>query len=194
LIVAYGRRIGIFGRLVNEQDRGIGNAEVQVLVQRANGERTGRATYKLRTRHDGTFRAVLRATVPSQVLAVAYRAHERVAKPTAEASLRLKVKAGLTLRARPGAVHNGQTISFWGRLLGGPIPREGRLLEVQVKHPWGWQTFATVRVRRHGTFRYRRRLRRSFEPITYVFRVRCRAENGYPYETGVSNAVAVRVV
>jgi hypothetical protein len=191
--VPYGSRVVIVGRLVNEEDRGIGHADVQLILRRAGAEGTVLRYEKARTNANGAFRIALRAELPSQLLRLAYKSYANAVKPAAVAPLRLNVRAGLRLHVRPRAVRNGETIVFRGRLLGRPVPSGGRLIEVQVRHPWGWQTFATARARRDGWFRYARTLRRSFMATTYTFRVRCREESGYAYATGVSNVVKVRV-
>jgi hypothetical protein len=188
---SFGRRLLVQGRLTNEDDHGIGNARVEV-VERIVGRKSER-TFVTRTRQDGSVRLTLPRTASSRTLRLFYRSHVGDANATASATLSLLVRAGLSLAATPRAVHNGDSVTFRGRLLGRPLPRRGKLVEVQVRFPSGWRTFATVRTGRNGVFRYRYTFRRTLKPTTYQFRVRARQETGYPYETGTSHAVQVRV-
>jgi hypothetical protein len=88
---------------------------------------------------------------------------------------------------------NGQVLRFEGRLLGRPLPRGGKLVEIRVLLASGWQTFKTTRTDRAGRFTATHRLRRSFLPATYRFRARSREEGAYPYATGTSRVVRVRI-
>jgi hypothetical protein len=178
--------------LVNERDEGISNAVIDVITYGAKGGAPIRRE-RLRTSHDGSFKLILHRAEPSRRLRFAYRSHVGDAQPTSVFDLRLKVRAALSLRVGPRSLRNGDVLTFAGRLLGHPIPRPGKLVEVQVRYPTHWGTFATVRTTRSGAFRYRRRLLHTFQPTVYSFRVRSREESGYPYETGVSRVVRVRV-
>ena len=82
---------------------------------------------------------------------------------------------------------------FRGRLRGLPVPRRGKLVEIQAFDGGRWRTFALPRSHRDGRFRTSYRLRRTFGPRTFRFRARVRREDGYPYELGFSRPVLVRV-
>ncbi len=66
----------------------------------------------------------------------------------ARASVVLRAKARVRLRAVPPAVRAGATVSFRGRLLGGHLPAGGKVVDVQARVGAGWRTFATVRTGR----------------------------------------------
>ena len=112
----------------------------------------------------------------------------------ARASVVLRAKARIRLRAVPPAVRAGATVSFRGRLLGGHLPAGGKVVDVQARVGAGWRTFATVRTGRDGRLRHRHRFTPSSSGRTYRFRVLARRETAYPYEAGASAAVAVRVL
>jgi hypothetical protein len=77
--------------------------------------------------------------------------------------------------------------------MGGWVPRAGKVLELQARTPGGgWVTFGTVRTDRRGRYASRYTFRRG-GPVTYEMRVRSRASGDYPFETGTSRAVRVRV-
>jgi hypothetical protein len=84
-------------------------------------------------------------------------------------------------------------VRFRGRLLGKPIPRRGKLVELQAFDAGRWRVFAQPRARRSGRFRTSYRLQRTFRPRTFRFRARVRPESAYPYALGYSRVVRVRV-
>ena len=135
-----------------------------------------------------------RARGPSRQLFVTYRSHLGDPDAGGRAVLALKVAAGVRLVVRPRHVRNGQAITFRGALLGRPIPASGKLIDMQVKVGRRWQTFATTRARgRRASFDYRYRFTRTTARIIYRFRALARAESAYPYATGASRIVKVRV-
>lgn len=113
----------------------------------------------------------------------------------ATATLRAKVRAGVTLHAEHRVVAPFGRIDLAGRLLGRPVPRRGKVVELQARDRGGkrWITFKTVRSSRKGRFSARHRLRQGFRGVTYEFRAVSRFESGYAYEPGASRAVRVSV-
>ena len=106
--------------------------------------------------------------------------------------MRVNVRAGLTLRATK-RVRRGGRARFRGRLLGKPIPRVGKLIDLQAFDGGRWRTFATTRANRKGRYRASYRFVRTNAPRTFRFRARARREARYPYALGVSKVVRVRV-
>ena len=88
----------------------------------------------------------------------------------------------------------GGAVRFSGRLLGGHVPRAGKLVELQARVGAGWRTFATVRSDRRGRVRHTRRFAPTSAGRTYRIRLRVRREQSYPFETATSRVVAVRVL
>jgi hypothetical protein len=188
----YSRRARLNGRLLDEAGRPISGAEIAVAgqVRRGPVQVVGVA----HTGADGRYRFTLPARSPSRQLFVTYRSHLGDATPVATRALSLKVAAGVRLVVRPGHVRNGQAITFRGSLLGRPVPLSGKLIDMQVKVGRRWQTFATTRARgRRASFVYRYRFTRTNARITYRFRALARAESAYPYATGASRTVKVKV-
>jgi hypothetical protein len=192
LTTRFARRVVVSGRLVNERDQGIGNASLEIASTNAVQGARAIAGHALTTAPDGSFSVTLPVGACSRRIRIAYRSHLGDA-PVAATNVSLRVRAGVRLSIRPRAVHNRQAITLRGRLRGGPVPRGGKLVEMQVRFPTGWRTFATTRANRRGAFRYRYRFLRSYQPVTYRFRARARHESSYPYETGVSPVIPVRV-
>ena len=107
-------------------------------------------------------------------------------------TVKVRTRAGVRLKATRSVLPGGR-VRFRGRLLGKPIPRRGKLVEIQAFDGGRWRTFAQPRSRRNGRFKTSYRLRRTFGPRTFRFRARVRRESGYPYELGRSRTVRVRV-
>jgi hypothetical protein len=185
LTAPYGRRNVIRGRVTSVAGAGIGGARVQ-LVSAIDG-RPGARLDKggARTRRDGRFTLILPADASSRILVLRYRGASR--------TLRLRVRAGVRLTVAPRTSARGRTIAIDGRLVGRPRPASGKVVELQARTARGrWSTFRTVRAARTGRFATRYTFHHS-GPATYLLRARVREADDYPYATGSSRPVRVRV-
>jgi hypothetical protein len=190
----YGVRHVIRGRLTDRAGKSIGNARIELAAtQSAKGARESLDKGGARTRPDGTWTLILPVDVSSRLLRFRYRSHANDTTPAATRTLRLRVRAGVRLSVTPQVAKRGKTIRLAGRLLGRPVPRVGKVLELQARTPGtAWVTFSTVRTRPGGAFTSKYTFRRG-GPVTYELRVRSRASDDYPFDLGVSRAVRVRV-
>jgi 5-hydroxyisourate hydrolase-like protein (transthyretin family) len=183
-----GERVRMRGRLETANGQPIPSAEVQVhwssataaeqLLGAVQTDEEGRFTYASHAGASGVFRFVHGGTplllpVQSQVT--------------------LLVKARSTIRAMPRKVLNGRAVSFSGRLRSLPAPPAGKLVELQVVLSGRWQTFRTTRTDADGRWRVRYRFRRTCGLTRYRFRARLPAEAAYPFVTGRTRAIGVRV-
>ena len=83
---------------------------------------------------------------------------------------------------------------FRGRLKGGRRPAGGVLVELQVRSRGKWRTFAQPRADgRRGAWRYQYRFETVSGGARFRFRARVRRQAGYPYATGHSRPITVRV-
>jgi hypothetical protein len=106
----------------------------------------------------------------------------------------LRVRASTTLRPNRHTVINGEYVTFRGRLKGGWIPPAGTLVELQVYSRGQWRTFAQPRARTaSGRWAYRYRFETVRGRATFRFRARIRRQPDYPFTTGASRAVRVKV-
>jgi hypothetical protein len=144
----------------------------------------------LHTAPDGRFDYATRAD-SSRVVRFLHSATPTVLPATAEVSI--TVPAATSARVRPRNLRNGHAITFSGRLRGLPPPPSGKLVELQVRFPTGWQTFKTIRTDGEGRWSTRYRFSRTRGSVRYRFRARLPREGGYPFDTGVSSSVIVRV-
>jgi hypothetical protein len=164
----------------------VGTGGARVLLYDAA---TGRELRAVTAKADGRF-ALRAPATRSRRLRVAVA--EGPGRFACSRRLVLRVRAGLTLRARPKALRNGERVRLSGRLRGGAIPPKGKLVELQA-FEGGWRTFASLRSDKRGRFATNYRFQRTFSPRTYRFRARARAEAGYPFVLGVSRSARVRV-
>jgi hypothetical protein len=103
------------------------------------------------------------------------------------------VRAPATLAASPRIVSSGSRVRFSGRLRGGHVPRNGKVVELQAFERGRWRTFRTVRSNSKGAFNYRYRFSFRASGTTFPVRARVRADASYPFALGTSNRVRVRV-
>jgi hypothetical protein len=104
-------------------------------------------------------------------------------------------RARLTLRVRPRRVSIGRSIRFSGQLEDGSVPAGGKVLvvEARARRRGRWLKFDLVRAGASGRFRGSYRFT-FLGPGDWRLRVLCEGEAGYPFATGWSNVVRVRVV
>jgi hypothetical protein len=106
----------------------------------------------------------------------------------------LRVRASSSLRPNRRTVINGEYVTFRGRLKGGWIPAAGALVELQVYSRGQWRTFAQPRARAgSGRWAYRYRFETVRGRASFRFRARVRRQPNYPFTTGASRPVRVRV-
>lgn len=180
LTVGYRRKAVIRGRLQSEDGQTIGGARIDVEASGAPGSSA------VTTDQDGVFTY----TAPrgrTRALTFTYRG----ASAPVSIRLRLRVKASARLRVSL----RGIVVAYGGRVLSTPIPRGGKLVEIQGRAPEGvWKTFATRRTNRRGDFSGTYRLRVHRPGVRLQFRVRIPSEAGYPYvgRTGAAQSLRVR--
>ena len=186
--VLFGESAQVGGKLVAPDGTGIPGANVNVVAVSPLGAEEVIAT--LQTGADGSF-GYTATGVANRTLRFAYAGSPGILP--AQSELAMTVPASTELRVNRHRLRNGQTVIFRGPVRTGPLPPEGKLLEMQVRQPGRWQTFKTVRSDAAGQFEVRYTFRRTSGVVDYRFRVRLPAEAGYPFTAGVSRVVTVRV-
>jgi hypothetical protein len=188
----YGPAVVLRGELTNESGAPIADAQVDYSALSARFGSHRQDLGSVRTNDRGLFALTLPTKLGSRQLRFAFR--PRLGGPaTVMVDAQLDVLAPVTLKVGPKRVRNRQKIMFNGRLAAGPIPRKGKLVNLQVVVDGRWHTFATVRSSRSGRFRYGYRFKRTFGRVTYRFRALSRYEAAYPFVAGHSKTVRVRV-
>jgi hypothetical protein len=108
--------------------------------------------------------------------------------------VRVDVHATTTIGIDSRSAVNGDYVTFRGQLRGRPFPAGGKLVELQVFTRRRWRTFAQPRASsRTGRWSFAYRFEAISGSVTFRFRARIRREAVYPYETGTSRQIRVRV-
>jgi hypothetical protein len=192
LTSSYGRAQTVLGRLTGPGGVPIGGA---LLDETATPEYAGAKPLAMaspRTGPDGRFEVRVARGESSRTLVFAYRAHTGDALPVATRTLRLGVRAGVSLRVAPRTASVGRSIFFKGVLKGGPPPAGGKQLVLEARSAGGeWIEFDVIRTRAHGRFRASYRFKFP-GPASYQFRVLCKQEADFPFLEAASNVVRVR--
>jgi hypothetical protein len=190
--VRYGRKVKIAGRLVNALGQPVRNARVDLVT---TSRRPGApAVYRksFRTGAEGRFRGRTGARA-SRRLTLAWRSHVNDSHPSASDDLTLHTRAAATLRASTRSPRVGRRLRLRGRLR---APARGVTVILQGRRIGGgrYRTFADTTTGRSGRFRVAYRFR---DPASrghvFRFRAKLRAGKDYPYATGYSRRVTVRV-
>lgn len=188
----FGRTVRLSGRLTTPGANPLTAVPVEVferievpgaefrLIGTVTTSRTGRFAYK-----------ALRG--PSRTLRFRYPGTPTIRARSTEVDLR--VRAATTFRPSKRRVVNGEYVTFRGRLLGGPLPPAGKIVELQVYARGRWRTFATTRAQAaDGRWSYQYRFDATRGRVRYRFRARIRREAAYPYHAGLSRRVSVTVM
>jgi hypothetical protein len=186
--VSFGRRVQISGRLANRDGQGIAGADVQVLARSQTSPEQLVAV--LHTDADGRYGYTATGSA-SRTLRFAYAGTSLILPTHSEVSL--LVPAASSLRVSRHRVLNGQAVTFAGRVRSLPAPAAGKLVELQVRLSGRWQTFRTARSDPAGRWAIRYRFKRTRGVQRFRFRAALPAEAGYPFVTGRSPSIRVRV-
>jgi hypothetical protein len=186
LTVGYGRRVVVRGRLRGPDGMPMRGTSI-VLEERVTTGVGSAASSTVITGPKGIFSYTARRGT-SRTLTFQYR--PTADGPTVAKSLRLRVKAAATLRV----ALRGVSVRYRGRVLSTPLPRKGKLVEIQGRAPGAaWKTFARRRTSNRGHYAGTYRLRVHRPGVRLQFRVRVPAEADYPFVAHAGRSV-VRIV
>jgi hypothetical protein len=194
LTSGWGRTETITGRLTAPGGVPIAGALIDLVATPAYTGAKPLVMASPKTGSDGRFEVRLPRGESSRKLLFAYRAHIGNTESVATRTLTLSVRAGVILSIAPRTASVGRSIHFSGRLRGGPIPRDGKLLVLEARLPGGsWLKFDVIRSDARG--RYHAGYRFKFlGPGDWQLRVLSEAEADFPFARGASNVVGVRVL
>jgi hypothetical protein len=188
---AYGKTHTLEGRLSAPGSAPIAGANIDVSDLPAAAGARAAALLPARTDAVGRFTLRLPRTLTSGTLRLGYRSHVADTTPVATRTLTLAVMPTLQLHVTPAISAIGHTINFNGRVLGGAIPRGGKLIILEGRTPeTRWIQFDVVRTNPHGAFHASYRFHLP-GPLSYTFRVVSQYEADYPFLAGSSNIVEV---
>jgi hypothetical protein len=191
LLLRHGRRVRLRGRLIAPGDNPLQGAAIEVSA-RADLPGTGfQPVGTLTTSRTGRF-SYLVPTGNSRVLRFDYAGAPKIRPQTRE--VEIGVRASSSIRSSRRSVVNGESVTFSGRLRGGAIPPDGKLIELQYFNRGGWRTFHTSRAAASdGSWQYAYRFDGTRGVARYRFRIKIPRESAYPFATGVSPTVRVTV-
>ncbi|HEX8075336.1 MAG TPA: hypothetical protein VF545_10190, partial [Thermoleophilaceae bacterium] len=192
LTVPFGKPASARGTLATAGGAPIPGAPVDVLARAASAGSSFAVVDRRRTDAAGNVAYTVRPG-PGRVIRFRYAGSPR--ERGSQGEVTVKVPAVTTIRPGRRAVRNGQRVTFAGRLRTQPIPRAGKLVDLQAFYRGRWRTFATPRAAAPGgAWRYVYRFGATRGRVTYRFRAVVRPESGYAYELGYSKVVRVGVV
>jgi hypothetical protein len=187
--VRVGRSTRLFGRLtINRQAAAASAVEVwRQLDGSADWKRLGTIT----TSKSGRFSYKARRG-PARTIRFRYPGAAMIRGRNAD--VRLRVKASTSIAVNHRSVITGEYVTFRGHLRGGWLPTGGVLVELQVRTRGKWRTFAQPRAPGStGRWVYRYRFETIRGRARFRFRARIRRQRGYPFTTGHSRQIPIRV-
>lgn len=195
ITVPFGAAAQLGGRLVDAEGAGIAGARVRVVVRPSKGALAPVRSLFARTTGGGAFHVAL-APSTSRRISIRFAGDGRH-DSSRRTPLRLRVRSGVELRARPTSLSTGTAMRLWGRVASGgaAIPRRGKLVAVQyLEEATGqWRPVLVTRSDHAGRFEARYR----FRYVSGAARIRLRAialaEERWPFAPGASRQLTIRV-
>ncbi|MBI2692530.1 MAG: carboxypeptidase regulatory-like domain-containing protein [Solirubrobacterales bacterium] len=188
--ISYGREVAIVGRLRDSRGEVLARREVTASAEIVNTDTTKR--YSATTRSDGSYTIPI-PRGPSRNIAIRF-AGDRT-EGQSEQLVRLRVRAVVSLRASTRAVKVGRTVRFTGRLASGSDSLQvgGKDVSIEFFSNGRWMpTVGVPSTTSKGRFTAKWSPTSARRPTTVYFHARVKS-TGWPYETGVSKSIAVRV-
>lgn len=124
------------------------------------------------------------------MLQIAYYSHVKDTTPAASLVYHERVPAAISLQAAR-RVRAGHAVVFYGHLAGGYIPLHGEPVQIEIRYDGRWRTIEVLRTDKHGRWAYRYVF--SIGGGAYRFRAVSLSSPAYPFQTGESHAVRIRV-
>jgi len=195
LTVAFAAPVRVSGRLTRADGAGVAGRELRVVSRPSRGALSPASTATVVSGERGGFELRLEPG-PSRRVAVAF-AGDGGLEPAARLALELRVRSGVSLRAAPLSLRNGQAVRLSGRVRGrgATIPRRGKLVAIQyLEAATGrWRPVLVTRTDHGGRFRARYRFRYVSGRASIRLRATVLAEERWPYAPGSSRPVTVSV-
>lgn len=184
------QRLRIRGSLKTHDGKPISGAKVYLAQKKSSG------TWKIDggtiSRQDGSLLMFTRKGGVSRQMRLVYFPRDGHDANRGSGTLSLRIRQGARLSLSRSRLHNRSTLRFGGKV-DGAVSGRGPLVQVQVKLPAGWSTFASSRAR-HGRFRLSYRFMRTTRRTTYRFRVRVVPNDSAAYVSGTSRVRKVVVL
>jgi hypothetical protein len=189
-VVSFGQKAAAQGKLTLGDGTPLSSQRVDVYEKLDNAGATYREIASVTTDAHGAFGYNAPAG-PSRSIGFRYDGdHDRRAS---QAAVSVRVPAVTTIKVSRRSARNGQSVTFTGTVLGKPLPRKGKVIDLQAFYRGKWRSFATPRANGRGQWKYSYRFGATHGLVTYRFRAHVIAEAAYPYDVGYSKTTSVRV-
>lgn len=188
--VRYKRRTVLRGVLRNPDGQPLHDVPIHVSARQAMPGAGFAAAGIVRTNKRGRFRYRVRGTA-SRTLRFRYPGTGRIQPTTADVGVR--VPASSSFKLTPRRILNGETVTFRGRVRGGPIPANGKLIELRKWTGRKWAPFRVVRTDSGGRWSHTEPVVSVAGVVIFKLRAHLPAEAGFPYARGRTKARRLRV-
>jgi hypothetical protein len=190
ITVPYGATARVAGRLLDRAGVPLANSDVCVseLARMLGAQLTPTASLKTDGRGHFNYRPT---RGPSRTLFFVHR----VSGGAVASSVNLKVRAPIKLRQPRRSLRNGQTLVMQGHLGEQNYTTSGLLIELQAQRGRRhFQTFGTTHTNNQGQFRFAYQFTRTLGVQKYHLRAQIPAQETYPFATGWSHPITVKVI
>jgi hypothetical protein len=195
LAVPFGAPALLSGRLTRGDGAGLAKRELRVVSHPSHGALVPIGVQTVRTGEGGGFELRL-PPGPSRRVTVTFTGDPGL-EPARRPGLELRVRSGISLRAAPEVLRNGEVVQLSGKVrsAGAPIPRRGKLVAIQYleQATHRWRPILVTRSDHHGLYRAHYRFRYVTGSAAIRLRATALAEERWPYAPGFSPPVTVRV-
>jgi hypothetical protein len=194
--VKYGREALMEGRLRTATGGALGGESVQITETFDLGSIESERTREAITDGEGRFAMVL-PPGPSREVTASF-AGSRQLTDAASPELDLGVRSGASLGATDNRPPVGKRFRFRGRVkrAGAELPAGGKLVELQVRRPEGWDTVRQAfRTKPSGRWTFPFKFGPYyFKPTKFRFRLKVLREAGWPYKAASTRQRPVTVL
>ncbi len=195
LTVRFAAAALLSGRLTRADGAGVADRQLRVVSRPSHGALLPVATETVQTGEQGGFELQL-PPGPSRRVTVTFPGDGGL-EEASRRGLELRVRAGVSMRAVPRSLRNGQAVRLSGKVMsrGAPIPRRGKLIAIQYleEKTQRWRPVLVTRTDHHGRYRAHYRFRYVSGRAAIRLRATALAEERWPYAPGSSPPVTVRV-
>ena len=196
LTVPFGAPALLSGRLTRADGAGLGARRIRVVARPSRGALVPVSSRVVETGERGGFELRL-PPGPSRRVTVTFPGDGGL-EPARRPGLELRVRSGVSLRARPLTLHTGEAVALSGKVksAGAPIPRRGKLVAIQYleQATHRWRPVLVTRSDHHGRYRAHYRFRYITGSASIRLRAIALAEERWPYAPGSSPPVTVEVL
>jgi hypothetical protein len=187
--VRYRGRVSLSGRLLDTHRKPMGNVTLSVLARTSLKGSPWRPIATVKTTRTGRFHYRTKPSV-SRTVRVRYEGTATVRASTR--NVRVRVAAGSSVRVDRHQLRNGQTLHFSGRVHGPHLPK-AKVVQIQARVNGRWQSFASTHADAMGRWKRGYRFIGTHSSSSYTFRILVPSEAGFPFASGHTRPVRVRV-